>query len=544
MAEITDRVPEAATGPDVDAGLPPVRDDSATYRPLSVLALGGFGLAVVSATLICLGGWIAICTRHYILFIVLVLLAPAGTAVVCFMLGVFNPMKILKGAAFALAGALAGLGFVGLLLYSSTDPWLLSWELVVPAAGVLVLWIARSQILRSEDTLGGLTLCNWGLGLLLVFGLLYAAYYTASTLAVRGQSEAFAEEWLGLVQKGELDKAFARTLPPDQRPAEDDKLRSQLETYLNEPTIKGPGPYGEFCVKPYVRLLEGTSTVAKVERLGLIESKYEGEVFSERYGYRLTTPTCVIEMDVAVMGRDSTSDRYKGRQWWIDPRQTGWNLKTPPVMTDLGAFVVQQNGPIRDFIDEWFTNWYHDEEAAYLLTLPAAQRSEVQRRRPVSGLALGGSSLWTEPGRLSFYSGGLIDADQKRFFSLNDKERPAVVTALKKSFRPGEDKPSKTEVDKQVAMPLVQPVDGGVQLSFDLHFIFDDSQSDVKMVNVDARIIVQCDEASLAAKNPKWQVLAIQLIRARSTNQASNQGPGPRPIRMTPPTPPTAPGGR
>ena len=97
MAETTDRSPSAPIGPGVDAALPPeAGDDYQPYRPLSLPALGGFGLAVLSAAAVCLGGWIPLFTYHTKTFFGVLLAAPTVAVLVCLLMGVYAPLKILR----------------------------------------------------------------------------------------------------------------------------------------------------------------------------------------------------------------------------------------------------------------------------------------------------------------------------------------------------------------------------------------------------------------------------------------------------------------
>jgi hypothetical protein len=535
MAEITDRLPETAPASGLNVETPPLADGT-SYRPLSLLALAGFGLSVLTVLLICLGGWMAVGSRHPIFFVVIVLLTPFVAAIGCFMLGMSKPLKIVKIAAFALAGVLAVLGLGGLLAYSSNDPWLLKeWVVVLPVVCMLVLWIARSRIARSEDTLSGLALCNWGFGLVGVFGLLYLAYYGATVLAVCKQSEAFTDDWLSSLQKGDLETAFALTLPPDQRPQDDESRRLRIETLLNQPGPQSPGLFSEFASRTFVRTLNGTSDTAKLQRLGMVDWTYDKGEFLVRYSYRLILQLSTVELEVAAQSR---TDALQGRQWYIEIRATGWSLAVPPALSDLGQTVMRQGGPSRQFVDEWLVKWYHDDDDAYLLTLPAAQRDAVKRQRLALGPALGGTALFAEPGRQGYYDGGLIEADAKRFFPILPENRKYVPAALKKAFRPGGDKPAKSELTQAIAIPLFQSVGDATRLVYEMHFVLDDEKKKDQL-SVDAQIILECDAAALAANKPQWQVKKIDLIRARSTNVVQAEaGMGGTTRRIAPKPPP------
>jgi hypothetical protein len=215
MADTSDRSQSTQIGPGAGAGLTPAGAETfQPYRPLSLLALAGFSLSVISAVVISAGGWAPLFTHYPIFTLCAVVLTPALAALACLLVGILDPFRILKAAGFALAGALTVLGLGGLLAYSGSEPWLLrEWLLVLPLAGLLLSWVARGQILRSEDTLSGLSLCNWGLGIVVVFGLMYGAYYAATYVAVRKQAAAFADDWVHRLEQGDVAGAFALTLP-------------------------------------------------------------------------------------------------------------------------------------------------------------------------------------------------------------------------------------------------------------------------------------------------------------------------------------------
>ena len=130
MAETTDRPPDPNG---LAAPLPaaPARADEApkAYSSLSLLALGGLGVAVVYAVVV---------RRRR---------PPSPCSTAC-------------------PGSCR------------------SWSLAVPLAAVVLCWAARVQIQNSEGALTGTRLTVWGLWLSLAVGLLYAAYYSACYLSV------------------------------------------------------------------------------------------------------------------------------------------------------------------------------------------------------------------------------------------------------------------------------------------------------------------------------------------------------------------------
>src|SRR5436309_2834297 len=140
MPDATDRPvnanPEAAE-PILRLGptAPPAPEE--TYRPLSMLAVAGFGLAVLYAVIVVGGGLISFFIRA---------------------------------------------------------PWLLSfWAVLLPLIAFAVSWVALQRIRDSEGTLGGESLAKTGVGLSVVFGLTYASYYTATRFAKIQQATSFVE---------------------------------------------------------------------------------------------------------------------------------------------------------------------------------------------------------------------------------------------------------------------------------------------------------------------------------------------------------------
>jgi hypothetical protein len=541
MAETGDRSQSTQIGPGPDAGLPPGGAETfQAYQPLSLLSLAGFGLAVFSALIVCMGGWAPLILNHWLAFLFLVLLTPAVAALVCLLMGVTQPLRVLKVAGFALAGVLTVLGLGGLLAYSGSDPWLLPmWLLVLPVAALLLAWVGRSQVLRSEDALSGLGLSNWAVGIVAVFGLLYVAYYAATVVAVRQQSAAFAEEWLKRLQKGDVAWAFALTQPPEQRPAENADLRKELELLFNFPGPNNVGIFTEFGTKDYVRLLQSAAGDAKVTPVGLQDWKYENNVYQATYRYHITSAVCAFDVDVAVRSQENKQDKSKGRQWFVDGRSSG---RTSAVeFTPEGMALSEKLTPGREFITAWLDKWYRGKDdagadnEAYLQTLPAARRPEAAARQ-----LLGPVALWADPERQSYHKGGLIEADPKTFFVSKtptltaEQHREVVIDALRKSFQPGEDRPEKAGVVTTAGFPLFQSVPGGKRLLYDMHFAFKPGRLGERPVDVDARVVLDCPDHDGAPKQRPFQIVQIQLLRARAEIPQGLGGP-PGPQKMPPP---------
>ncbi len=532
MADTTDRPSSSPLETGITGVPPPVGDEPETYRPLSLLALGGFGLAVCTAVAICFGGWIALLFNYRTTFILCVLLAPVGGALAALLRGSFEPRVIARVAGLALAAVLALAGLGGLLAFTSSNPWLWpSWGFLLPGTALVVSWLGRSHILRSENTLSGLSLCNWGLGLATVFTLLYVAYYGAVALGVRLQSEAYANEWVNRLDKAELDRAFLMTIPPDNRPPEDDKLRLNIESYFNQPTgPNAPGVYDEFGGKDFVHMLQSRSgTGVKIEPRGLQEWNFENDEYTVRYAYHIASALVEFDLLVKVKGVQSQHGQFKGRQWFVELRDTGLPKEVPPTVTEQGKPLAAAMGSARDFVEKWKTRWHQDDDDAYLATVPAGQRDRVLHEGPALW-AVAGTTL--PPGadatRAPYYQGALIAADSKTFFG-SKANLTAVPPALRQAFRPGAEKPDRAFVVETKSLPIMQATDGRKQVVFDLRFLFGPTHKTLQNVEVDARLIVDCDDPALTKGPPQWQIKQIQLLRARTLTLKNEPNPGGNP---------------
>jgi len=104
--------------------------------------------------------------------------------------------------------------------------------------------------------MGGEKLSLWSMQITAIFILCYFANFAGTYFAVRNQADAFVKQWLGVIAKGEIDKAFLLTLKPP-RPSEDSNLRTTFEiTYNIAPDPLTKGAYSAFKVKDYVRLIQ------------------------------------------------------------------------------------------------------------------------------------------------------------------------------------------------------------------------------------------------------------------------------------------------
>src|SRR5262245_26915993 len=148
MAEATDR-PQAPEQAPPDAVIPAEQLGSSPpepYQPLSLLAMAGFGLAVVYCLVVVIGAAVALFSR---------------------------------------------------------TPWLMPyWTFLLPLAALVVCWAARTRIFNSEGTLSGIGFTTWGSRLAIVVGLTYGVYYGFTFLAVRFQAIDCVDRFIVQLQQG------------------------------------------------------------------------------------------------------------------------------------------------------------------------------------------------------------------------------------------------------------------------------------------------------------------------------------------------------
>jgi len=128
----------------------------------------------------------------------------------------------------------------------------------------------------------------------------------------------------------------------------------------------------------------------------------------------------------------------------------------------------------------------------------------------------------------------LVDADPKTFYAARPAYREAIPAKLRESFRPGGPRPDRALINVGSSLPILQLTADRARLVFDMRMLFDQG---TQPVDVDARIAVECDAASLESKHPQWRVAQIQLIRARSVQMGAPEpggpgGPGPKPMEL------------
>jgi hypothetical protein len=473
--------------------MPPL-STSESYRPLSLLALAGFGLAVVYGLVVLLGGAVAIYNRV---------------------------------------------------------PWLLPiWTFLVPILAVVLSWVARSRIRDSEETLSGVAFTTWGMGLGVLVGLVYIAYYGGTYLAVRQQASACAGMFIDRIKQGRVDKAFLLAVQPAGPGDDAPDLREKLEIQHNTSRGRSGGPYSMFRQTEFVRLIQAGGEQTRVEPVGVASWDYDQGGYWVRIKYRVYTPLAEFELSVETFGRDSKPGEPKGRQWRVIMEKGGTDItKESMTLTAEGSDMMKESASAWLFARTWESRLAgQDWDAAYLDSLPPDERERLgpaaQRNRLSMALAITGPAplgLRDQAGeeylkgRLAFQDGKVIRADDKTFWA-SPVLRADIIKDVKRVFQPH-------NPDKQPAlfslqapkMPVYHQAGGQITFLFDASIGLLDPEKNIPRYSVEAQVAVSADESearkAISGGLPAWRIQAVDLVSGRS---APTTAPG---TAMSPPPP-------
>ena len=456
---------------------PPVERQEA-YRPLSLLAILAFVLGVLYSFLVILGGVVAFAVRYPRWLGILVVLALLLGPVLAVLRGDnrFGRLASLSGYSLAVLLTLLGLG--GLVAYSGSTLWGLPGTLwFVPVAAVVLALLARSRIQAAEGTLGGEQLARWGLLSSLIFGLIYSAYLTSNTLAIRSQAQACGEEFLESIRKGEILQAFALSIPARNRPS-GAQLRSTLETLHNTP--RGPnegGMLSAFTQAAYVRLLQQAGPEARWVLESTNDSFDRGN-YQVTLRYRVTTPLAQFTVFIGTIGQEQfSSEAVQRRQWHIDINRTGEDssLRKPGPEFEQ---VNRQIDAARRFLNDWVALLRDRKvQGAYLETQPLSEREplagailfEAPAVLAVTGLGPPGAyradqqaRATLQQGLKSFEQGNILDVSD---FYADSKLKELILSQVRELFQP---KPVRLfDIAMQSAeIPLFKRENGRLQVQF------------------------------------------------------------------------------
>jgi hypothetical protein len=461
-------------------------DSGSVYRPVSLLAIVGFGLALPYALFISAGALIAL----YV------------------------------GSPYLLGGLTA----------------------IVPITAALLCGIALVRINRSEGTLGGARLAVWGLRVSLLFGLGYWAYFFATFFAIRQQADEFSQKWLQKIADGQINSAFLLLIDPKNKPPKEDPakpndpaLQAEIERRFNAGNQVDPrGMYSRFPEHDIVRFMRLMSKDVKVEFLGCSEFEYK-DGYALGLRYRIIGKDGSVNIKVTVQGVEGDEDSPSGRRWFVRLEQT--SVDGRPDLTPAGERKMAISISSKAFLQEWLSHvalghW----DRAYLATLDPKefeQKSTTLIRAylplltttPTYASVPAGAltsymanflaySIWEKqkiPAYTDLSKGALIQASPSGFVTPDAAFGQMVLQDVKERFQnAGQDFVPFIKLD-QGTLPLVKEENDKLLLEDDFTL-----RLSSKQIMVDGVFVVECDKDMGENNRPlHFRLKSIDLRRAR-----------------------------
>ncbi len=474
---------------------------------------------------------------------------------------IYRPLSLLAVVGLGLAGAYAVVVVLGgLFTYFHSEPLLLGWWSLVPVFSVAISLVALLRIQRSEGTLAGEKAARWGLLLSVLVGFSYWAYFVVLYLAIAGQAKKTGNEFLDKLAKGDDLSAFRLTLPPGERPHEDDRLRAQLEGRFNNIDQQGhKGPLSRFRQSMTVRMLTLGGAATTREFQGVDEWKYVPGGYQVRLLYRVFLPQATSIIAMTLVGKEEK--RSEVRQWHVVPDKTGPLQDDLPRITAEGRKMLAASNGAHDYlVKDWLKAAREGRvDDLFLGTLPVAERAPARKAVTdvrlslqlsdgvgmgalpcaAPGVALSRVGLIGDldfvhtaalPGLEGFLRGDLVRAEDGVFWAPDDV-REDLLKAVRESFRrPNAQLASALTPEGSADFPLVRQQGDRLVVGLDVALPV---PLDSPRYLVDGRIVLDCDaaEAEAAAGAVKtWRVRSLDLVSGKSLPAGGMM----RPDRMRP----------
>jgi hypothetical protein len=235
----------------------------------------------------------------------------------------YRRLSAMAVASVALGGSFAiYLVFAGLVGLRERTPLLLVAPVqAIPVLGFALAMISLLLINKSDGTLAGRSLANWGLWLSVVFGLGYWAYYGATYFAVRQQSDVFVTEWLNKLAKGRISSAFVDCQAPGMRsrinPEDEETININFKLFFGPQASQKGLPLDIFKENELIRIFIQGLEETKVEPKGIQEWDFENQSYRVSRIYEITTEEGKWDVQITSRGMESPNREYEGRQWII-----------------------------------------------------------------------------------------------------------------------------------------------------------------------------------------------------------------------------------
>jgi hypothetical protein len=466
--------------------VPRASDSQPIYRPLSILALSGFCLAVLYAVVI------------------------VAWAVVAF----FSSKPMLQ------------------------EPWMV----IIPLGIAVLCGLGWLHVNRSEGTAAGAALGRWGLWLTAIAALGYWSYYGTTRYAVTSEADRFGRTFLEDLTHDEVHSAFRLALEPNQRRPNDAQLRADLEMRYNQPEGSGKGPLAMFEQMELVRVLRLYGPEATIESRGVSDFKNDGGRYWVTLNYHVSGVYGGFDVALLVQSAEGRKKQSEGRGWHVDPRNSAV-LQDGREFTAEGQHLgrLTQDEKLRHQMGDWFDSMKVGRlDEAFLATKLPDKRRQLQQefayRRlrsafEVDGGTLGSAlpaaplvraalvsnndltrELYLPEEFRGFLNGDLVHVDEKVFWA-PPGEAEEIIRQVKRGFL----YPSRREELCRGLAPESVPVRLG-KTEGDRFFFKDDFLLRISAppLVIQGYAIWDCDAKEMAeGKITDWRLRSIELYRGR-----------------------------
>jgi hypothetical protein len=449
---------------------------------------------------------------------------------------------------------------------------------VLPIVSALLALAALYLIRRSEGTLAGARMAAWGWWLAVVFGLGYWAYYGATYFAVVQQAETFTRAWFEKMAQ----RDFAAALLDTQEPAERLKLNPKDLNQINLRFVRMaqamnkegvPVPASDVLRNTDLgRLLNQGGQDSRVSPLGVYDWSFKDGTYTVRRMYQITTPEGEWRARVTVRGMESRSNEYPGRQWFVTPGETSFNIDggLGGKLSSRGQQVAELAQDAYGFLQNWGAKLFdHKLADAYLDTREPGERAALRARLeagavlsalaaapasvvPLPGAVLLQQALPLDPelGRELYLKGYFDDFIRRSLIHTQDLYIPdealqtLAVPGINRLLGSREAGPACVGI-KPGAVSSYKPwvydeQSGRLQLCHELKVGFPPQDSNMSPYMVLAVVTLKTDSALPGSEHkPNWQILRVDLLGAGEVGRGPSGG---RPGRRSAVPPLTAPG--
>jgi hypothetical protein len=274
------------------------------------------------------------------------------------------------------------------------------WVLLLPAAGLILSVVARSQIRGAEGTRAGEGLARAGIWISVLTGLGYFVYDRVTGLAVTSQANRFLTEIgeesgffphliKGATNPTDFYTAFLLSVPPTQRGGATPENEGAIVQKHENAVDGGPGLLASFRSNSFIRLIvTAPPGGVKVEPMGIQSWEYENRSYSVRRIYRITTREGSFDYSVLVTSNEGET-AGEPRRWFVSLRALGRPTDKAIRLTREGEALQLLRALGHDYLQRWgvklnegesFDLATVDKSKWDLLQVSPAERAHIKAR--------------------------------------------------------------------------------------------------------------------------------------------------------------------